>query len=143
MRKGFGLVICVIMIFSALENLAQDLVYIPKNPAFGGNTFNYQWMLSSAQAQNTYDAPKDELGPLGGQFDRSPVEDFAESLNRQILSRLSRELITRQFGEEGLAEGQYTLGDYQIEIGNAEGGIEISIVDLTTGATTNVSVPYF
>ena len=31
---------------------AQDLVYKPKNPAFGGDTFNYQWLLSSAESQN-------------------------------------------------------------------------------------------
>ena len=36
---------------------AQDFVYTPKNPAFGGNTFNYQWLLSSAQAQDTYKSP--------------------------------------------------------------------------------------
>jgi curli production assembly/transport component CsgF len=143
MGKFKGLLIVGMFFFSSHMIFAQNLIYTPKNPAFGGNTFNYQWMLSSAQAQNTYDAPRDGLDPFGSQFDRNPIDDFAESLNRQILSRLSRELINRQFGEEGLTEGQYTLGDYQIDIGNSEGGIEISIVDNTTGATTNVSVPYF
>ena len=36
---------------------SQDLVYKPKNPAFGGDTFNYQWMLSSAESQNFYKDP--------------------------------------------------------------------------------------
>ena len=31
---------------------AQAFVYHPNNPNFGGNTFNYSWMLSSAQAQD-------------------------------------------------------------------------------------------
>jgi hypothetical protein len=31
---------------------SQQLVYRPINPAFGGDTFNYQWLLSFAQAQN-------------------------------------------------------------------------------------------
>lgn len=132
----------VLLIVFSIQGKSQQLVYTPKNPAFGGNTFNYQWMLSSAQAQDTYKAKvtdsKDRFG-----YGTNPVDDFAESLNRQILSRLSRELVTRQFGEGALAEGSYVLGDYQIDIGNSENGISITIVDNTTGATTNVVIPNF
>ena len=141
MRQLFLITFGMLLLFSS-QTKAQDFVYTPKNPAFGGNTFNYQWMLSSAQAQDTYKAPDDGSDPYS-QYGSNPVDDFAESLNRQILSRLSREIVTRQFGEEALAEGAYVLGDYQIDIGNSDGGIEINIVDLTTGATTTVSVPYF
>ncbi len=142
MRQIFLIAFGVLLLFST-QTKAQDFVYTPVNPAFGGNTFNYQWMLSSAQAQDTYKAPVDgSLDPYS-RYNSNPVDDFAESLNRQILSRLSREIVSRQFGEEALAEGAYVLGDYQIDIGNSDGGISISIVDLTTGATTNVSVPYF
>ena len=142
MKNQMWKLVVLVLVFFTTTTLAQDLVYEPKNPAFGGNTFNYQWMLSSANAQNTYKAPEEGADPFS-RYGRDPVEDFTESLNRQILSRLSRELVTRQFGEESLTEGTYNLGDYQIEIGDSDGGIEISIVDLTTGATTNVSVPYF
>lgn len=132
----------VLLLFST-QTQAQDFVYTPKNPAFGGNTFNYQWMLSSAQAQDTYKAPVDASSDPYSRYSSNPVDDFAESLNRQILSRLSRELVSRQFGEEALTEGTYVLGDYQIDIGDAGGGINISIVDNSTGATTTVEVPYF
>ncbi len=131
-----------ILLLSSTNIIAQQLVYTPKNPAFGGNTFNYQWMLSSAQAQDTYKAPSDGLDPYS-RYNANPVDDFAESLNRQILSRLSRELVTRQFGEDALAEGSYILGDYQIDIGSSDAGISVNIVDNTTGASTNVLVPYF
>lgn len=129
------------MIITPCYLSAQDFVYTPKNPAFGGNTFNYQWMLSSAQAQDTYEAPQDDSERYG--YSRDPAQDFAESLNRQILSRLSREIIARQFGEEDLEEGTYILGNYQIDIGNSMDGINITIVDNSTGSTTTVSVPYF
>ncbi len=119
---------------------AQQLTYKPKNPAFGGETFNYNWMLSSAEAQNTYEEPTSDEST---ESSSSTVDDFAESLNRQILSRLSRELISSQFGEDGLTEGSYVLGDYQIEIGDSDSGLSISIVDNVTGANTNVVVPYF
>lgn len=131
---------CLLLMFS-VHSTAQQFVYTPKNPAFGGNTFNYQWLISSAQAQDTYKAPELSNGKYGYYSD--PAKDFAESLNRQILSRLSREIITRQFGEGSLEEGTYVLGDYQIDIGHEAGGISVNIVDITTGATTNVSVPYF
>ena len=130
-----------ILLLTCAGAMAQDFVYTPKNPAFGGNPYNYSWMMSSAQAQDTYKAPETPGSQMG--ITRDPAQDFAESLNRQILSRLSREIVTRQFGEEALDEGTYVLGDYMIEIGNASDGININIVDNKTGATTQVSVPFF
>lgn len=141
MKKLIVTLFSTFLLFS-IHAGAQDFVYTPKNPAFGGDTFNYQWLLSSAQAQDTYKAPS-ETDDRYSYYGSDPAQDFAESLNRQILSRLSREIVTRQFGEEALEEGTYILGDYQIDIGNAEDGINITIVDNTTGATTTVSVPYF
>lgn len=131
-----------ILLLVSTQTKAQQFVYTPKNPAFGGNPYNYSWLMSSAQAQDTYEAPSDGSDPYSS-YSSNPVDDFAESLNQQILSRLSRELVTRQFGEEALAEGSYILGDYQIDIGNSDSGLDISIVDNTTGSTTNVVVPYF
>ena len=131
---------CSLLLFS-MQSTAQDFVYTPKNPAFGGNTFNYQWMLSSAQAQDTFKAPEIASDRFG--YSSDPAKDFAESLNRQILSRLSREIITRQFGEGALEEGSYVLGDYQIDIAQDAGGINVTIVDNSSGSTTTLSVPHF
>jgi curli production assembly/transport component CsgF len=130
-----------ILILFAFVGNAQKFVYTPKNPSFGGNTFNYQWLMSSAQAQ---DLTKDETKESTFESYRSdPVDDFKESLNRQILSKLSRQLIDDQFGEEALKEGTYELGDYRIQVGNNDEGVTVNIVDNKTGATTDVTVPYF
>lgn len=144
MRKKITLIGFLIFIFCCGKSLyAQDFVYTPKNPAFGGNPYNYSWMLSSAQAQDTYEDPsKDDLGLSSG-YSSDPIDDFAESLNRQILSQLSREIVSRQLGESALEEGTYVLGDYQIDIGSSGSGLVITIIDLLTGSTTNVTVPYF
>lgn len=139
-KQLFLAVTCLLLLFS-VHSTAQSFVYTPKNPAFGGNAFNHQWMMSSAQAQDTYKDPDAAADKYG--YTRDPAKDFAENLNRQILSHLSREIINRQFGEGALEEGTYVLGDYQIEIGNGAGGISVTIVDITTGSTTTVSVPYF
>ena len=141
MRHLFFLMMSILILSSARSN-GQDFIYTPINPAFGGNPYNYSWMLSSAEAQNTYTAPTDGTDPYS-RYGTDPASDFAESLNRQILSRLSREIVARQFGEDALEEGTYILGDYQIDIGDGGSGINITILDNTTGSTTTVEVPYF
>lgn len=141
--KQIFIILIGILLCSTNQSFAQDFVYSAKNPAFGGNPYNYSWMLSSAQAQDTYEAPSDESSLYRSYYGSDPVNDFAESLNRQILSQLSRQIVSRQFGEDALEQGTYVLGDYQIEIGDAGAGLNINIVDNSTGATTTVEVPYF
>ncbi|OKL38849.1 curli production assembly/transport component CsgF [Pontibacter flavimaris] len=134
----------VAFLLLSLTNLgnvqAQDMVYTPKNPAFGGNPYNYSWMHSSAQSQDKLKDPDAESGSL---YSRDPMEDFKNNLNRQILNELSRNLISKQFGEDGVTPGSYTLGDYQIEVTEGPGGISIDIVDMTSGNRTSVTIPYY
>lgn len=128
--------ILLLCLLSAVDGVAQDLIYTPKNPAFGGNTFNYQWLLSSAQAQNDHQKDPSNLG-------RDPLQDFQNSLNRQILGHLSRQLVNAQFGEEGLPEGTFVLDNFQVEVTAVAEGISILILDFNTGNQTSVVVPYF
>ncbi|WPY97979.1 curli assembly protein CsgF [Christiangramia sp. OXR-203] len=123
------------ILISCLGMSAQDLVYTPKNPAFGGDTFNYQWLLSSAQAQNSFTAPRDEREDL------SELDQFTESLNRQLLSQVSRNLFFTQFGEGELTEGRYTFGNLAIDIYPSDGGLVIDILDTTTGDQTQITIP--
>lgn len=131
-------VLVFFLLLAGVKGVAQDFVYTPKNPAFGGNPYNYSWLLSSAQAQNTH---TDE-SYLYEQTKTDPMKDFAESLNQQILSQLARKIIANQFGEESLTSGTYILGNYQIEIGTQSDGIRINILDKESGSSTTVSVPY-
>jgi curli production assembly/transport component CsgF len=118
---------------------AQDFKYQAVNPAFGGDTFNYNWLLSQAQAQNDYSED-----PNADPFNGDPLADFQNDLNRQILSQLSRSLVGDLFGEDGtLNEGTYEIGNYQIEIINGLDGVNIGIFDTATGGTTTVTVPVF
>ena len=117
----------------------QDFVYQPQNPAFGGSYLNYSWLLSSAQAQNSFTDQQDDFS---SRFDRDPLEDFQQTLNRQILSQLTRQLTNDQFGEGGLQEGQYQIGNYQIDVAPGADAIQITILDTSSGSQTTVSVPY-
>lgn len=140
MRTLFTLLIMVFF-FVAGKTYAQDFIYQPKNPAFGGNPYNYSWLMSSAQAQNDIEDNK-STSPYS-RYSTDPLKDFSESLNRQILSQLSRQIVSRQFGEDALESGTYILGDYQIEVGDQSDGLNITIIDNKTGSQTTVSVPYF
>lgn len=129
------------MLLLAWDSLAQDFVYRPKNPAFGGDTFQYQWLLSSAQAQNKIE--DETLDKFPDSFGQDPLKSFADNLNRQILSELSRRVVTSIFGEETLEEGVYEIGSYQIEVTESIDGVNIRIFDVSTGNEAAVLVPYF
>ena len=123
---------------------AQDLLYSPSNPAFGGNTFNYQWLLSSATAQNGLTDP-DAADPVTGRFNnrRTSLDDFTETLNRQLLNSVTRQLFDAQFGSGGLQPGTFTLGNFQVEVVETAGGLSITIIDIVNGGTTEVTIPNF
>lgn len=119
----------------------QSFVYRPNNPNFGGNTFNYAWMLSSATAQDrTTDPTAKKNSTIGTQT--SALDNYAQSLQNQLLSRITSNLISKQFGESTLKPGTYTFGDFQVEITNGSDGVVVRIVD-GKGGETSITVPYY
>ncbi len=118
---------------------AQDFVYTPTNPAFGGSTYNYTWLLNSAEAQNGYTAESEEEE----EEETSDLEDFTESLNQKILSNLSSSIVSDIFGDDGLEEGTYMVGSYEIQIAEGSDGFVINILDDDSGASTSITVPYY
>jgi curli production assembly/transport component CsgF len=133
-----ALLLGLLILGSRRPAAAQDLVYEPKNPSFGGgNTFNYSWLLSSAQAQNTIEDKTSNTS-----LQRDPLKEFEQSLNQQILGQLSRQLITSQFGEGGVKEGTYTIGSYQVNVTPTGNGMSVQITDSGTGNQTTITIPF-
>ena len=129
-----------IFFFLSSPIFAQDLVYKAVNPAFGGDTFNYQWLLSSASAQ---DLTEDSRTRTSGNA-RTSVDAFAASLERQVLNSLSRELISAQFGEgSNLTDGTYEFGDFQLDVTTTIEGLSITIFDIVQGEQTQIVIPFF
>lgn len=117
---------------------AQHFVYEPKNPAFGGgNTFNYSWLLSSAQAQNTIVDPTSSATSAA----QDPLASFTANINQQVLTQLSSRLITSQFGQGAIKAGSYSVGNYQIQITPGPGGISVQVTDTSTGNQTTITIP--
>ncbi|MHA3903955.1 curli assembly protein CsgF [Castellaniella sp. WN] len=48
--------------WASLPASAEQLLYTPVNPSFGGNPLNGPTLLQSAQAQKRYPYPMDDLG---------------------------------------------------------------------------------
>ena len=118
------------------QMFAQQLVYEPRNPNFGGDTFNYQWLLSSAESQNTFEDPNAQE-----REEESDLERFTDNLNSQLLNLVSRSLFADQFGDGGLTPGTYTFGSLSIEIFPSSDGLVITILDTETGEQTQVIIP--
>ena len=127
--------ICALLLANANMARASELVYTPINPSFGGNPFNAQWLLDSAMIQDKFEE----------EYDIDPMEDFEERLIRQILYRLSRSIIDEAFGGYGepFQAGHYEIGDYYFDISTDGVIITVVIVNIVTGDTTTVEVPYY
>ncbi|WP_111706735.1 curli production assembly/transport component CsgF [Lutibacter citreus] len=115
---------------------SQNIVYKPINPFFGGDTFNYQQLLASANAQNSFEESSDYNFDQG-----SDLENFAETLNQQLLSSLSQDLFQEQFGDTSLSVGTYVFGSLVVKISPSSDGLSVNILDTTTGEQTQIIIP--
>ncbi|APX99644.1 curli production assembly/transport component CsgF [Lacinutrix venerupis] len=117
--------------------VAQQFSYKPLNPAFGGDTFNYNWLISSANAQNGFTQARTETE------EESELDRFGEQLNQQVLSQISRALLAQQVDAVGdfNEEGTFTFGSLNVEVFESDEGLVINILDTLNGEQTQVIVP--
>ena len=130
-------ILLFIMLGAGVSCFAQQFSYKPTNPAFGGDTFNYNWLISSATAQNSHTARQDPRAQ------QSELERFGENLNNQILSQITRALLQQQLAGVGdfNQEGTFTFGTLNVEIFQTAEGLVINILDTSNGEQTQVIVP--
>jgi curli production assembly/transport component CsgF len=121
-----------------VNSWAQDFVYQPVNPAFGGNPYNYSWLLGQAQAQNMFEEESEY-----GFGDEDPLAGLQDDINRQVLNSLTQQFYQNQFGEAGLTEGYYKFGSYEIDISAMAEGMQVRIIDIYTGSETTIIIPYY
>ncbi|PHS03862.1 MAG: curli assembly protein CsgF [Kordia sp.] len=115
--------------------LAQEFVYKPINPAFGGEVFNYQWLLSSAEAQNFYEEVEEDV-------ELTDLQEFNQNLNRQLLNRINQALLNSQVNiEDGLQPGVYNFGSLNVHVYQSTGGLVVEVLDINTGEQTQIIIP--
>lgn len=124
--------ILVATAFAALGSAsAQELVYEPINPSFGGDSFNSAHLLAIANAQNSYDPPTTET---------SELDRFVRSLESRLLSSLASEVTEAIFGDEGQDQGTIVFGDQTIQYSRGLEGIQLTIIE-ADGSQTVITVP--
>ncbi|WBX71854.1 curli assembly protein CsgF [Tenacibaculum retecalamus] len=115
---------------------SQDLVYKPISPFFGGDAFNYQQIIASVTAQNEFTEEEDTQRDVP-----TALENFTNSLNNRLLSSLSQSLFQQQLGDTNLTVGTYTFGDLIVEITPGTNGLNVSILNITNGEQTQITIP--
>ena len=128
-------IILILFLAFGLQGVCgQQMTYKPINPMFGGDTFNYQQLMASAAAQNSF---KD---PSSLRNEQTELETFNDNLNRQVLNQISKSVLNTHLGDE-LTEGTFTIGDLAVEIYDSLEGLVINILNTTTGEQSQVIIP--
>jgi curli production assembly/transport component CsgF len=120
---------------TGLTASAQELVYTPVNPSFGGDSFNSAHLLGIANAQNDY---KDPDSTTTG---NSQVDQFLRQLQSRLLSSLAAQVNDAIFGENPQESGTITFGDQTITFVRLVDSVSLTIIDNTTGSITEISIP--
>ena len=124
---GFGL---------AVPAVAQDMVYTPNNPTFGGNPFNSAHLLGIANAQNDYKDPKAATS-------NSQADILARQLQSRLLSALSSQIVNAIFGENPQESGTIRFGGQTISFVRSLEDVTLTITDDDTGEVTTIVIPTF
>lgn len=147
LRRGVGqsLLIAVFGMCGQIA-VAQDLVYTPINPSFGGSPLNSSHLLSTANAQRTATArdanDDDVLG--GGGLDTpgsSNADLFVRQLEGRLLSALASQVTDAIFGENPQEGGLVTFGTTTVEFQRTLDSIRLVIIDSLDGTVTEIVVP--
>lgn len=135
-KKWSATLVSAIFVVTCGEALAQDLVYEPVSPTFGGNPFNSQHILGTANAQNKFKDPDSASQD-------SQANIFARQLESRLLSALSSQIVDAIFGENPQERGTIKFGGQTIEFVRGLEDVTLTISDDETGELTTIVVPTF
>ncbi len=133
--KLFGIVVVYLFLCGGTMAFASELIHTPVNPSFvGGNPFNGQYLLNSAIIQNKN---KEDVQQ------QTALEQFKDSLQRNLLYAITSQLTTQMYGEGGFKPGHYSYAGMTVDVVGGIDGVTITIIDTTNGGTTTVTVPNY
>lgn len=138
----FIIMTCIIYCFTYTDLFSQQLVYSPVNPSFGGNPYSAQWLLSLAQVQDKTSAPS-SLSSAYNPYNKDPLQSFKDNMNSTILGQISKQIVSKMFGESEMKDGHYEFSNYSVDVKSTTNGLKIDILDSSTGNSTSMIIPYF
>lgn len=115
---------------------AQDVVYRPISPTFGGNPFNSNHVLGVANANNNTRDPNSSSS-------NSQADIFARQLQSRLLSALSSQIVDAIFGDNPQEQGVISFGGQTIEFFRSLDEVTLIIRNDETGEETRIVVPLF
>lgn len=138
----------ILALIIATPVVAQDLVYRPINPSFGGNPLNSQHLLAIAGAQRTAtarDAPRTTQGVADSGVPGSTDADlFVRQLQGRLLSALAAQVTNAIFPPEGSDQqtsGNVTFGTTTVSFERTLESIRLLITNTLDGTVTEIVVP--
>lgn len=122
--------------------VAWEYVYAPVNPSFGGSPLNGGFLLGRAQAQDRHKDPAAAGSGLSSFFQRSQLDQFNDTLQRVILSRVASAVSSQVVGNDGrLVPGTVETTDFTITIADlGSGRLRVSTTDKLSGQTTTFDI---
>jgi curli production assembly/transport component CsgF len=129
-------IFAAIFVVSSSSASAEDLVYQPINPSFGGNPFNSPHLLGVANAQNKF---KDPASASRG----TEADIFARQLQSRLLSALSSQIVEAIFGDDPQQQGTIQFGGQTIEFVRGLEEVTLTITNDETGEETTIVIPTF
>ncbi|MEN8177687.1 MAG: curli assembly protein CsgF [Pseudomonadota bacterium] len=124
----------ILLLVASFHLQADELVYVPVNPAFGGNAANGDWLLANAQAQDDHDDPD-----LESRADKTAGELFNESLERALVRNLAAAIAS---GDADLVLDQvFDYGDFTVILTDlGDNTLQVTTYDEVNDVTTVFTV---
>jgi curli production assembly/transport component CsgF len=124
---------CALLAMSTYSGaLAQQLVYTPINPQFGGNPFN--------ATQLEEDAAVSKPAPKTTSTTQTQAQEFATQLQSQLYADLANQVTQAIFGPNAQNSGTFSFGGETVSFTNALGEITVNITD-ASGTKTQIQLP--
>ncbi|GHB31013.1 curli production assembly protein CsgF [Pseudovibrio japonicus] len=147
MRLNSALGLMLGCVLSVGSSHAQQLVYQPINPSFGGYSSNTTHLFATANAQKTATARDINSGGgygsgSGADGDGTSLADlFVRQLQNRLIYALADQVSQAIFGEDPKDSGTVSFGDQKVSFVRGTDSIQLQIIDESTGAITDITVP--
>lgn len=115
---------------------ANELVYTPINPSFGGNPFNSGHLQFLATTQNQHLPSNDPVtNPQS-----TTADLFVRNLQSRLISGLAGQVSDAIFGDNPSDAGEVVFGDTTVSFIRGAEFISLTIIDPNSGVT-EIQVP--
>jgi curli production assembly/transport component CsgF len=131
---------CALLMLASFSCHADQLIYTPVNPTFGGNPNNAAGLLAIANAQNSTKAPTTPTTPTAKQ---TPLEKFNAALLNAVLARVNTNLVNDLVKANGdlIENSKIQSGNYEISVVKGDASTCNGVVGCLVLQTRDVTIP--